>query len=304
MKSYYSKIEKINSFDFHKKEDRLPLNFKLNFKKSKNIQSCNLSSQIELDKGGMVFVPKAKVPTKTKENYLFKDTQKNKMDLNIIKRYHQVFKKESANIYTNEYIRKVSRLLYKNEKNYFYKKRSLNASPELIEGRKIEKNSFAYITQFSENLLESNQELEKKFLTYNDSIVNKDNDKYSLNDTFDSNESIELTNSQVKRLNNNLDKEHDFYRGIMNNLNHEMIKHQEKLPIILNIPKKALDISTRNNTKIFADKNLKMITTPLKKNKSNIGFENKTEIKIRELLKNLEKRRENKIENFLSDFDY
>jgi hypothetical protein len=47
-----------------------------------------------------------------------------------------------------------------------------------------------------------------------------------------------------------------------------------------------------------------MITTPLKKNKSNIGFENKTEIKIMELLKNLEKRRENKIENFLSDFDY
>jgi len=303
MKSYCSNLEKINSFDFHKKEDKLPVNFKLKFKKSKNILSHNISSQIELDKVGLVFVPKAKVPTKTQEHYLLKDTQTNKMDLNIIKRYHLIFKKESAHIYTNDYIRKVSRLLYKNEKNYFSKKLSLDASSKNVEDKKFGKNSSAYITQFDVDLLDSNNKIKKKFLTYSDSIMNEEQDKYSLNDTFDSNEAVEFTKSQIKRLNNNLDKEHEFYRGFDINLNHMTIKDKEKLPMILNNPKKALNKTKRNDANIFTNKNIKMLSTPFIKNKSIIESENKAEIRIKELLKNLEKGREKKIENFLSDFD-
>ena len=41
-------------------------------------------------------------------------------NFNIIKNYHKVFKNEEKNLYSNDYLKTVTNLLHRNERNYFF----------------------------------------------------------------------------------------------------------------------------------------------------------------------------------------
>jgi hypothetical protein len=323
MKIYYSNPEKVKSFDFQKKDDKLPHNFKLHFKKSKIIHtdsSNSLHSHRDIIKGGIIFGSKREVPVKMKENKLFRDTQKNIMDLNIIKNYHRVFKNEAKQIYTNEYIKNVSKLLYKNEKNYFTKKKTLIVSKKNLGISKIRKNSFCYITQFGDRNSDAKDEFleQRKKLHINnlkflkkEKSLDVDDDKYTLNDTYDSNESIQFTNSQFGRLKNNLDEKYNFYRvyetgkkkDLIYKENTKMVKHKDKLPLIIHRPQKSINNIRLKTSKTPSKDEPTRMNTSLIKNKSKIVIDKNSEGKIKKLLNNLQNLREKKLENLLSDYD-
>ena len=205
---------KMTTFDFRKNSDKLPIDFMLKFKKSKNNDTI-FSNYSPIATGSSVNI-KSHVQTKLQDKKYLKDIQINLMELNIIKNYHKIFKNEEGRKYTNEYIKNISSLLHKNEEDYFSKRRKLdNNKTEII---KKGKTSLYYIPNFSKRLAEREkvEENKKKSLIQKPNNIKlnfngEERDKYSLNNSYNSNESLELTKNQDQKIKKNLIEQYNFF---------------------------------------------------------------------------------------------
>ena len=227
---------KMTTFDFHKNSNKLPIDFQLKFKKSKN--NLTIFSTYSPIATGSSIKTKNQIPTKLQDKKYFKNIQSNLMQLNIIKNYHKIFKNEEGRKYTNEYLKNISNLLHKNEEDYFSQRMKLEKNKAQIIKRG--KTSLYYIPNFTKRLSQQENSLEnlekslkQKPNTKKLNLHEEEKDKYSLNNSYNSNESIELTKNQDQKIKKNLIEQCNFFYYVdKRNDIRGITSKNKKLPII------------------------------------------------------------------------
>lgn len=306
---------KLKNFDFYKNTNDLPKNFKFRFIKSKNLDihlANYIPSSVDRIKGGISPKSKNVVPVKIKEKKYFVDTQNNIMDMNIIKNYYKVFLNEEKHLYTDEHIRNISNLLYKNKKNYFTKRNQSQTNKE--DRTNVHKNSI-YITNFPETNTEFSIKQKVNRVERKSNFL-KEDDLYSLSDTYDSNMIIELTNNQKEKIKNKLNNEYNFYKDFggdaMINYNkpndndltgmHNLHKLPFKIRKCFDNENKKEDLNHLKNNLTSLNNNTRISNTAYSTSAYRVTS-NRSESPIKNLLNNLKCLKEFKIK-YTQDSDY